>query len=42
MIRSDERAILFFLTVLAVVALVVFLYYTWLVLGDLPDPTAPP
>ncbi|GAB6880291.1 hypothetical protein JCM17823_25650 [Halorubrum gandharaense] len=36
-VRSDERAFLLFLLLLSIVALVVFLYYTFLVLGGLPQ-----
>ncbi|SNR31461.1 hypothetical protein [Halorubrum vacuolatum] len=37
-VRSDERAILFFLVVISVLGLAMLLYYTLLVLEGLPDP----
>ena len=44
LVRSDERMFLLFLLLLSFVALVVFLYYTFLVLGGLPEviPDDPP
>ena len=37
-VRSDERAFLVFLVILAVAGLVVLLYYTTFVLESLPEP----
>ncbi|WP_435073606.1 hypothetical protein [Halorubrum sp. HHNYT27] len=36
-VRSGDRLILFLLLILSVAALAVFLYYTALILGELPD-----
>ncbi|ELZ46307.1 hypothetical protein C464_10848 [Halorubrum coriense DSM 10284] len=38
LVRSDERMILLFLLLLSIAALAVFLHYTTLVLGGLPEP----
>jgi len=36
-VRSDDRLVLFLLLLLSVAALAVFLYYTTLILGGLPE-----
>lgn len=37
-VRSDERAILLFLTIVSLIGLAMLLYYTLLVLEGLPNP----